>query len=233
MKSVVRLVLAVFGVAAWLSPALASDIPGPRRAEMAPVRGPAVLPFNWGGLYAGVNIGGGWANDNVDGILGGAQIGYNWQVGQLVFGIETDIQISGLSGTLVRPASGGNVLNETQDLDWLGTTRARIGYAVWDRWLPYFTVGIGYGTRSVRGTALTGAGAVLGSYSSDDTGAGLAIGVGVDYAINPWWSARLEYLHVSLDGFNRTYAFPPAVTASYGDLDINIFRGALNYRLMP
>jgi outer membrane immunogenic protein len=228
-----RVALALIAVAASALPSLAADMPVRRmeRMEMMPVKGPAVLPFNWGGWYGGVNLGGGWADDNVDGILGGVQMGYNWQMGQIVFGVETDLQGTGMSGNRRRGVGGGVVLRENQDLDWFGTTRARVGYAVWDRWLPYFTVGLAYGTRHVSGNAT---GAAAGRYNSDDTGIGFAIGAGVDYAINQWWSARLEYLHLTLDGFDRRYRFGAARrTARYGDLDADIFRGAINYRFLP
>jgi outer membrane immunogenic protein len=218
-----RLIVATVALAAMTASSFAADI-RPSRMEMAPVRGPAILPFNWGGWYAGVNLGGGWANDSVDGIVGGAQIGFNWQMNQIVFGVEADIQGTSMSGSRV-VVGGGITASETQNLDWFGTFRGRIGYAVMDRWLPYFTIGMAYGGRSVSGTAT---GAVTGAYSASWTDVGLAIGVGVDYAINPAWTARLEYLYVNIPG--RTITYVPGVTVAYGDLDASIFRGALNYR---
>jgi outer membrane immunogenic protein len=193
-------------------PATAADI-APRR--MAPVAAPAYLPFNWGGWYAGLNLGGGIGGD-VDGIVFGGQIGYNWQVNQIVFGIETDLQYSGQddSFTLLGRAA-------SQDLDWFGTFRGRIGIAVWDRWLPYITGGLAYGGRSV----------TVAGVSADDTALGWAIGVGVDYAITPQWSARLEYLHISLEDYNAT--FPAIGAVNVGRLDNDIIRGAVNYRFMP
>ena len=87
--------LASLGFASASVPATAADI-APRR--MAPVSAPAYLPFNWGGWYAGLNLGGGVGGD-VDGIIFGGQIGYNWQVNQIVFGIETDLHYSGQDDT--------------------------------------------------------------------------------------------------------------------------------------
>jgi len=194
---------------------------------MPPARAPASLPFNWGGLYAGVNIGG--AFSDVGGVVGGGQIGYNWQINQIVFGVETDIQFSGADDTSTLVV-GGTTLADKQELEWFGTFRGRIGYA-WDRWLPYFTGGLAYGTRKNSGVA---SGALTGGYSADDTSVGWAIGVGVDYAITPWWSARLEYLHVSLDSYSPTYALTGgALTVPYGRLDTDIIRGAVNYKIMP
>ena len=69
----------------------------------------------------------------------------------------------------------------------------------------------------------------VGPFSASDTTVGWALGFGVDYAINPLLSARLEYLHVSLDSFNATV--PGIVPA--GRLDNDIIRGAINYKLLP
>jgi len=181
---------------------------------MAPVAAPAYLPFNWGGWYAGLNLGGGIGGD-VDGIIFGGQIGYNWQVNQIVFGLETDLQYSGQDDTVTLAGVTG-----TQNLDWFGTFRGRIGIVVFDRWLPYFTGGLAYGGRSV----------TLAGLSSDNTSLGWALGVGVDYAITPQWSARLEYLHISLEDYNATF---PAGSVNTGRLDNDIIRGAVNYRFMP
>ncbi|MBM3529322.1 MAG: porin family protein [Alphaproteobacteria bacterium] len=214
-----RLIVATVALAAMTASSFAADI-RPSRMEMAPVRGPAILPFHWGGWYAGLNLGGG-LGDQVDGIVFGGQVGYNMQMSRWVFGIETDIQISGQSGSRSVVASNGATISVSQDLDWFGTLRGRVGYSVMDRWLPYFTAGLAYGGRSASAPGFTG----------DDTSIGWAIGVGVDYAFNQWWSARLEYLHVSLDGFNVRNA--AGVTAAVGSLDNDIIRGAVNYRFMP
>jgi outer membrane immunogenic protein len=195
---------------------------------MLPATAPGVLPFNWGGLYGGLNLGGGF--NDVSGVVFGGQLGYNWQVGLLVFGAETDLQFSSQDGssTLI---VGGTALADKQELEWFGTLRGRIGHVVFDRWLPYVTAGLAYGGRNASGTAT---GALVGSYNSSETSIGWTAGIGVDFAINQWWSARLEYLHVSLDGYSATYALTGGTAAvSYGRLDNDIIRGAVNYRLMP
>jgi outer membrane immunogenic protein len=223
-----RAVLATLGLAAMLSPAFASDIPAPTRMPPVPVRAPASLPFNWAGLYAGVNLG--WGFSDIDGAVGGGQVGYNWQIGQIVFGVESDLQGTGEDhgSTIV---VGASVLSDTHGLDWFGTVRGRVGYAVFDRWLPYFTVGVAYGTRSFSGVA---AGTPSGAYSASDTSAGWAIGLGVDYAINQWLSARFEYMHISLPGVTNVYPLAGGtLTIPYGSLDNDIFRGAVNYHILP
>lgn len=225
MKRLLVAAVASLGLVTASLPATAADL-APSR--MLPVKAPAYMPFNWGGWYAGLNLGGGFSD--VSGVVFGGQIGYNWQFGQWVFGLETDIQFSGQDKdqTLV---VGGTTLVDKQELDWFGTFRGRIGYAMWDRWLPYFTGGLAYGGRKNSGAAF---GTRNGPYSADDTVVGWALGVGVDYAITPAWTARLEYLHISLDDFSPTYALGGgSLAVSYGRLDNDIVRGALNYRFMP
>ena len=225
MKRLLVAAVASLGLAMASLPAAAADI-APSRMPL--VRAPAYLPFNWGGWYAGLNLGGGFGD--VSGVVFGGQLGYNWQFGQWVFGVETDIQWSGQDSNSVITGFGAT-LADKQELDWFGTFRGRIGYAMWDRWLPYFTGGLAYGGRSASGAAT---GSRTGVYSADDTVVGWAIGVGIDYAITPAWTARLEYLHISLDDFTPTYSLGGGtLTVSYGRLDNDIIRGALNYRFMP
>src|SRR5690606_7649561 len=109
--------------------------------------------YNWNGFYLGLNAGYGFSGDadflgttdgatgnaDLDGFLGGVQIGHNWQNGSWVLGLEADIQYSDVSGSV---AGGGVEL--TNDLDYFGTVRARVGYA-FDNVLPYITGGFAYG----------------------------------------------------------------------------------------
>ena len=221
MKRIVLAVLgcAALGLAALPQTASAADLPA-RGPAMMPVKAPGVLPFNWGGFYAGLNLGGGFSD--VSGVVFGGQLGYNWQMGRLVFGVETDIQYSGQDDTNTIVTTAGAV-SAKQELDWFGTFRGRLGYTMWDRWLPYVTGGLAYGGRTVK--VLTGPATGL---SADDTSVGWALGVGVDYAINQAWSARFEYMHISLDSFTPTFL---GVAVNTGRLDNDIIRGAVNYKL--
>src|SRR5437667_7594442 len=153
--------------------ASAADM-APRYTKAPP---PVVAPiYNWTGFYIGVN--GGWAFDgwsdntgtivantglaaqiaagavpsflgaNHEGGFGGGQIGYNWQVNQFVFGLETDIQGSDIGKTSTIFVPGG-VFNPTTStgrdhIDWFGTARARLGFAA-NTALFYVTGGAAYG----------------------------------------------------------------------------------------
>ena len=185
-------------------PASAADL-----SYRAPVAYAAPAPvFTWTGFYIGANAGYGWGeadwSDDTDGFLGGVQAGYNWQaVGSpLVVGIEADIQ-------------GTNIESPTFTLDYFGTVRARLGYAV-DQFLIYGTGGFAYGKGNYEVAGL----------SNSQTNTGWTIGAGGEYAFTPNWSVKAEYLYLDLG--KESYE-----TVS-GPLDIgttaNILRVGANYR---
>jgi outer membrane immunogenic protein len=167
-------------------------------------KAPSELPFSWTGFYAGINGGYAWGrsswsdpavgadsgNFNTSGGLVGGQLGYNWQTGSVVLGIETDADwmsvkgnTAGLGGVCL--ADGGGQCQVQQS--WVGTTRARVGYA-FDRWLPYITGGVAYG--NIQAVQPTG--------TSTGTKVGWTAGAGVEVGINRNWSAKVEYLHIDL-----------------------------------
>src|SRR5476651_2428867 len=106
MKRVLLASVGVLTLAALVGPAGAADLPA-RRYEPPPARAPAFAPvYNWTGFYIGVNGGGGWGRSrwdsadafNISGGLVGGTLGYNYQVGQLVWGVEGDIDWSNIKG---------------------------------------------------------------------------------------------------------------------------------------
>src|SRR5918998_905588 len=140
-----------------VSAASAADLPI-RSAPPAPVFS-AVPVFTWTGFYVGVNAGYGWqdnndnsvfvpagtipgagagtivyGDDNGDGFVGGGQIGYNYQIGSFVLGLEADLQwadLGGNNGTALVPAAftaaGFIPAGTAGGIDWFGTVRARAG----------------------------------------------------------------------------------------------------------
>src|SRR5262249_55790947 len=132
--------LAVLAAAFLSSAALAADL-----WTKAP---PYLAPPPWAGFYAGLNAGGSWAtaetpfsSSNLSGLLGGGQLGYNWQAGQVVFGVEGDFQASTQS-TSSNGAIGGIPFTVDQKLPWFATFRGRLGYGL-GSWLLYVTGGAG------------------------------------------------------------------------------------------
>jgi outer membrane immunogenic protein len=145
---------------------------------------------------------------NVNGVIGGGQIGYNWQLSSWVLGLEADIQGSGERGSSTGCSAAGcpagsAFLSIDQRLQWFGTVRGRVGILPTERVLLYATGGLAYGqldTTFTAGLNGTGNAAAVGSSS---TRAGWTVGAGVEAAIDPHWSIKLEYLYVDLGRFGN------------------------------
>lgn len=115
----------------------------------ASAAGPA---YNWTGFYAGLQGSYDVGTSNFDwpafsshtdhiikGGMGGLLLGYNYQTPiNVVVGIETDINYGKIQGSSTCPNPADDCRTE---VNWAGSTRARVGYAVW-RFLPYVTVGV-------------------------------------------------------------------------------------------
>lgn len=149
--------------------------------------------FDWTGFYAGVNAGYGWAkiesggfvnSDDFNGWLGGAQVGYNYDFGGFVLGVEGDIQLADVK---YKEDLGGGFGVEA-GLEAYGTVRARAGIAA-DRFLPYITGGVAWGRGVIKATA-PGA-----SVSINDDFVGWTIGAGLEYAVADNITLRGEYLY--------------------------------------
>ena len=125
-----------------------------------------------------------------DGFTGGGQIGYNYQIGSWVLGLEADIAYTDLQSTTTvfgsRPAGAGFAASTYRtEMDYLGTVRGRIGYAM-DRVMIYGTGGLAYG--DVKNNQLfyapgTGTGVLQFAGNRSEIMTGYAVGGGVEYAI--------------------------------------------------
>jgi len=169
---------------------------------------PPALAYNWIGPYAGLNLGYEWASAtgsgaNPGGFAGGAQAGYNWQSGEFVLGLETDLQASG---------AGDRFANWKFSNPWFGTLRGRAGYAM-NNVLLYGTLGIAYGGGRLEHAFLT----------DSNTHFGWAGGLGIEIGLTPSLSARAEYLFVDLA--DQRYR-------GYGNtgFEANILRFGVNFR---
>lgn len=221
-----RVILAGIGALAMVSlmgAANAADLP---RREAMPAKAPAFAPlYNWTGFYVGINGGGGWGQSNwsgpvgstgdfdIDGAVVGGTLGYNWQMNQLVFGLEGDLDWSNIRGSTNAAVCGGSC--ETKN-SWLGTVRGRIGYA-FDRFMPYITGGLAIGDIKAE---LSGAG------STTETKAGWTLGGGLEFAIAGPWTAKVEYLYADLG----TGSCSTCLGGADVDFHTNLVRGGLNYR---
>ena len=178
---------------------------------------------NWTGFYIGVNAGYGFGKSNWDfpavspspkGFLGGATIGYNFQTGSWVWGAEGDFDISMMKGS--SDCFGGTC--ETKN-SWLGTARARIGYAGWNNWLPYLTFGGAGG--DVKATSPFG--------TANKMKIGWTAGLGIEYALWTNWSVKAEYLYVDLGKFDCGVSCA-GVTPDNVSFKANLARVGVNYR---
>ena len=172
-----------------------------------------------------------------DGYVAGGQIGYNVQSGAFVWGIEADISATGIRGssTVTTNLVGiafPNTSSVSQDMEWFGTVRGRVGYAM-NNWLFYGTGGLAYGSvkYSYQQTNVPfGAINIAGSDSNVEFG--WTVGAGIEYGFGPW-SVKGEYLYYDLG--DNTFSTPHnlAPTALFNPSFENrgsIVRAGLNYR---
>lgn len=154
-------------------------------------------------------------------VIGGGTLGCNWQRAgsPFVVGIEGEAGYMRLTGSVIDPYNVPTLGSDTRDStrigDWYAAVTGRVGYA-WDRLLVYGKGGVGFAniSSSVIDTCSTGAcggGLLNTNYSSNQ--AFWVAGGGVEYAFNPSWSVKGEYLFL---GINKTYAVcgPGAATAA-------------------
>jgi len=212
--------LAAAGLLAMgLSPASAADL-----AVKSPYAAPSSA-WDWSGFYAGVHAGAGWgttestlttisapgfpaaafnlpiAQNTRSGFLGGGQIGYNYQSGWAVFGVQADIAGLDVKGTT--PCI--TVLSCTAKSDWLATVTGRIGGLVTDKTLVYVKGGAAWlntkhsVTIPAAGIGGIGGLGIGGSSSVETTSFGWLLGMGAEYAFSPNWSAFLEYDYIEFD----------------------------------
>jgi outer membrane immunogenic protein len=152
----------------------------------------------------------------VSGWLAGATAGYNYQFGQAVVGVEGDIDWSGINGSTTNLCPGGC---ETSN-SWLATVRARLGYAA-DRFMPYVTGGAAFG--NIRASTPS-----FAETSTDNTG--WTLGAGLETALVPNWTAKVEYLYVDLGSFNCGLNCGTGLTNDNVSFHTNTLRAGVNYK---
>jgi outer membrane immunogenic protein len=244
-----------------------------------PVKAAPVRPefYNWTGFYVGANLGWSVGHDRVrqtaafpasgaantlfldasvapQGLIGGLQLGYNWQGGRnWLIGFEADIQASDQKDracTIACLVQGGDgPITQTQTLavdhklDYFGTARGRFGWVA-DNVLIYGTAGAAFGR--VRETARIdfifpppNGGAVSLASSVADTRFGWTVGGGVEAALWGNWTAKVEYLYLDLGDtsprvvntvLTQGAVSTPITTTTAGTFRDHIVRAGVNYR---
>jgi outer membrane immunogenic protein len=250
---------------------LALGLSVPAQAADMPVKYVAPAPvFTWTGCYVGVHIGYKWGTSsqtyggqrngvpnaflaagtdltgdyNVNGPVGGAQGGCNYQTGLWVWGVEVDGAWSSASGqasptaalALVDPNASFRTF--TTNERWLSTARGRLGWAA-DRWMWYVTGGAawsGFDVNNDLRLAANGGFPVRQPTRVNKTG--WIVGVGTEYALLGGWSVKSELLYANFGTLH--YGDEPgvvngcvAVNACYNaDVKMHeyIWRVGMNYR---
>jgi outer membrane immunogenic protein len=254
-------------------PAAAADL-----ATRPAFKAPAVVPvaYNWSGFYVGGHIGHSWGDKDwvqtfsrfpdgtslpldravgpasVDGFLGGVQLGFNWQAGQWVFGVEGDWSWSDASGCSFHggtPATGRGTGFDFSgyfgctDVNWFATVTGRIGVA-FDRALLYAKGGIAFADEEhfigFNGTP-RGVPSIPDTDRPGNTRTGWTVGAGLEWALWNNWSAKVEYNFMDFGTDNVTFNYRPGGSTACAaapclverwdiDQQVHVVKLGINYR---
>lgn len=220
------------------APAFAADM----AAKALPAMPMAAAP-NWTGLYVGLTAGGGWGNSRqydplgnsssryrVGGALGGVELGYNWQINQIVLGAEADFSWADISGAgFTTPTWGCGGQGCQTSVNWLATQRGRIGYLLTSSLMAYGTGGVAEASVGNSLPPCPGPG-LGGCADTAHTRTAWTAGAGLEYQFSSHVSAKVEYLFVNFGQFQWTTFLggtDPGLTYVH---DLNIVRAGLNYK---
>ena len=233
MKRFLGILSLVFGALSSVTFAAgAADLPSTKSAPAAIYAPPL---FTWTGFYVGGSVGyaathntvthysagsGCWwscsnlngKKDSGQGAIFGLNAGYNYQIGSVVVGLETDISAQSGSGSFNQFCTSLAYCDYTQRnrVSALGTVRGRVGYA-FDRALLYVTGGLAYG--HVNNYVKDNNDA--GYWNGSKWRAGYTLGAGLEYAITNNWSVKAEGLYYDLGRRTLTFVDPASTTSIY------------------
>jgi outer membrane immunogenic protein len=241
MKKVLLVTASLIALGA-AAPAVAADLAA-RPYTKAPPMVAAV--YDWSGFYIGANggwgssrncwdflpVGGGVASDGCHDASGGTvggQIGYRWQAGTWVFGLEAQGNWADFKGSNVTLVTAPALRNESR-VDAFGLFTGQIGYAA-NNVLFYVKGGAAVTSNEYR-SFLAGTNA-LAAVTGDDTRWGGTVGVGLEYAFAPNWSVGVEYIHLFMQ--DRTYTFTQPGGGFFANerisQDVDLVTARVNYK---
>jgi outer membrane immunogenic protein len=231
-----NLLLAGVAVAAIVasSSVMAADLGVQPIYKAAPA--PVVLPANWTGFYVGAHLGGAWGtkelsdpfsgksflNAGVNGFLGGGQIGYNYQMGWVVLGVEGDLSEADITGSAPFISGSGDTFSSKTD--WLATVTGRIGGTV-DHALLYVKGGAAWAHDKYSIDFFPGS--ALGT----ETRFGWVFGGGVEYAFTHNWSGKVEYNYMDFGTKSVNFCEGTDCEAINVQQRIHAVKVGLNYKL--
>jgi outer membrane immunogenic protein len=226
--------LVALGAAA---PAVAADLAARPYTKAPPM---VQAAYDWSGFYIGINGGGAtsrnrWdlvgglsegSHDATGGTVGG-QVGYRWQQGPIVFGVEAQGNWADFTGdniSQVFPADR----NHTK-IDAFGLFTGQVGYA-WNNALLY--VKGGAAVVDDKYTILGAAGGGLVASANTDTRWGGTVGVGFEYGFAPSWSFGVEYDHLFMGSQTANFVTPAGAFAGSDNIkqDVDLFTARVNYK---
>jgi outer membrane immunogenic protein len=223
------------GVLGLMSPALGADLPPFKAAAVA------TPLYDWSGFYVGAYGGGGFGNHNLNnalgpagfanftinydssGGIGGGEVGYNVQSGNIVVGVEGDGFWSGIKGSDANQFNAGAANVVAIDMTKLrsgGSFRARGGVAV-DRLLLFFDGGWAAGSLAHTNTV---PGVGIDQFTVH--GSGIAAGGGIAYAITSNLLGKLEYRYYDFGRLVRSAplngVLPYTVNSTYSVVTVGL-----------
>lgn len=179
----------------------------------------------WTGFYFGGTIGYGSSTTGVEGTtgtfnfnqtggLGTLFAGYNWQLGNSVFGLEADIGTGTLGGSAI---VGNNTISS--ELNAMGSLRARAGILTGPALLVYGTAGLAWADMDFK----------LNGMRASETLLGYQVGAGAEMMIAPQWTLRVEYLYTDLDKQRLSHGGLGAAQNTF-DPDFHTVRAGLSFK---
>jgi opacity protein-like surface antigen len=209
-------------------------------ADLSAIRPAAIQPAsnNWTGIYVGANFGGvftsedantpiGAASPNPSGVLGGFQLGYNYQFSpSWLLGVEAEFDLTSAQGStnFFTPASATTL---TSDHNWYDTIGGRLGY-VMGPLLVYVKGGGAWMNADYH--FIFGGGGVGGSTSINSTRPGWTFGTGLEYMMTPQWSAKVAYDYLD---FGTTNIGAPGGPGAAVRTEVHEVKAGLNWHWNP
>jgi outer membrane immunogenic protein len=229
MKKIALAAAAASLMFAGAGAASAADM-APRYAKAPP---PIVAPiFSWTGFYIGGFVGGATGDRDAtstvpciaggavcygiapaaavvnsysldSSFIGGGTVGYNWQAGSFLLGLEGEVGYLKLHRSVVdqnqiNGGFGNNAFDTTRIGDWYGVIAGRLGFTV-DRLLIYGKGGVAFVDKHYDYTdacTVAPCGPLTLTLGRNTTYTTWAAGGGLEYAFTPNWSIKGEYLYI-------------------------------------
>jgi outer membrane immunogenic protein len=234
MKNKLLLITASLVALSAAAPASAADLAA-RPYTKAPPMIAAI--YDWSGFYIGINGGGAtshncWnlaggfgegCHDATGGTVGG-QIGYRWQTGPVVFGVEAQGNWADFKGDNVSAVFAPD-RNRTK-IDAFGLFTGQIGYA-WNNVLLYAKGGAAVTDNKYDIISGFGGGVLA---STNNTRWGGVVGAGIEYGFAPSWSVAFEYDHLFMDRHDVTFTSPAVFQTDSIKQDVDLFTARVNYK---